>query len=317
MNKNEKKNAGKRIIIPSFLILFAAVLAFFAVRFFCPDLFSGLENTLGSTAQVTLPEFGSESAPDFSVTYIDVGQGDCIFISCEGKTMLIDAGENGNEQRVINELRSRKSGKLDYVVCSHPHSDHIGSLPEVIREFGAETFLMPKLPQKLIPTGSTFSDLLDAAEEKCGKMKYALPGDEYALGSAKITVIAPLENEAEDLNDVSLILRLEYGKRSFLFVGDAEKAEERSVLDSGIAIDSDILKVGHHGSSDSSSAEFLDAVSPKICVISCGRDNDYGHPHQKLLDRLAEYTDRVYRTDLCGTIELRCENENIIILKDK
>ncbi len=250
---------------------------------------------------------------NFQVHYIDVGQGDCSLIVCDGKTMLIDAGENGHETTVINYLRSLGVEKLDYIIASHQHSDHIGGLPEVIDEFGMDTIIMPRLTEAQTPTNSTYTAFLKAIQASDAKVISSKVGASYTLGSATFDILGPVSNDAEDINNMSVVVKLTYGEKTFLFTGDAEKEEEREILATGADLDCDVLKVGHHGSGTSSGTNFLDAVTPEICVIQVGTGNDYGHPHDNIVERLMKYSEEIYRTDICGSIVISSDGKNLDI----
>ena len=186
------------------------------------------------------------------VHYIDVGQGDCELIECGGQYMLIDAGENGHETEVLNYLNSFNITKLDYVVVSHQHSDHIGGLAEVLEEFEVANVIMPKLTEKQEPTNSTYKAFIQKLKKSGAKVISAKPGATYELGGAVFEILGPVSNDAENLNSMSVVIRLDYGSNSFLFMGDAETDEESEILESGANVDCDVLKVGHHGSRTSS-----------------------------------------------------------------
>ncbi len=247
------------------------------------------------------------------VHYIDVGQGDCELIECDGQYMLIDAGENGHETEVINYLKSLKIETLDYVVVSHQHSDHIGGMSEVLEEFEVEKLIMPHLTAEQTPTNSTYRDFTKALAASGAKVIKAKPGESYALGSGSVEILGPVTDDAENLNSMSVVMRFVYGDNSFLFTGDAETDEEYEIIQNGGQLDSDVLKVGHHGSSTSSGKKFLDAVTPSICVIPCGKDNDYGHPHKEITKRLKNYTNETYRTDLCGNIVISSDGKELTV----
>ncbi len=249
----------------------------------------------------------------FEVHFIDVGQGDCILVKCDEKTLLIDAGENGHEEKVATYLRSQGVDTLDFILCSHQHSDHMGGLPETIAEFGVETVIMPRLTEKQTPTNKTYKAFLSALKESGASVKAAVPGNKYTLGSAEIEILGPVSDDTDDLNNMSAVMMLTYEDKKFLFAGDAEKEEELEILETGRDLHCNVLKVGHHGSKTSSSSDFLSAVSPEICVIQCGIDNDYGHPHKQTLDRLKKYSDEIYRTDICGDIVITCENGELSV----
>jgi len=250
---------------------------------------------------------------NFQVHYIDVGQGDCSLVVCDGKTLLIDAGENGHETTVINYLRSLGGGRIDYIIASHQHSDHIGGLPEVIDEFGMDKIIMPRLTEAQTPTNSTYTAFLKAIQASDAKVISSKVGASYTLGSATFDILGPVSNDAEDINNMSVVVKLTYGEKTFLFTGDAEKEEEREILATGADLDCDVLKVGHHGSGTSSGTNFLDAVTPEICVIQVGTGNDYGHPHDNIVERLMKYSEEIYRTDICGSIVISSDGKNLDI----
>ncbi len=250
-------------------------------------------------------------AEQLEVHYIDVGQGDCSLIVCDGEAMLIDAGENGHEDKVLNYLRVMNIEKLDYIIASHQHSDHIGGLPEVLDEIGTDNIIMPRLTKEQTPTNSTYTAFLKSVQNSGAKVIASKVGAAYTLGSATFEILGPVTNEVEDINSMSVIVKLTYGENTFLFTGDAEKDEERSVIATGADLDCDVLKVGHHGSGTSSCTDWLDAVTPEICVIQVGADNDYGHPHENIVERLMKYADEIYRTDLCGDIVITSDGVNL------
>lgn len=249
----------------------------------------------------------------FEVHYIDVGQGDCSLIICDGKTMLIDAGENGHETKVLDYLRSNDIKKLDYIIASHQHTDHIGGLPEVLDEIGTDNIIMPRLTEEQTPTNSTYRAFLEAIQNSGAKVIASKVGASYNLGSAAFEILGPVTDDADDINNMSVIVKLTYGENTFLFTGDAEKEEEREILETGADLDCDVLKVGHHGSGTSSCTDFLDAVTPEICVIQVGADNDYGHPHENIVERLMGYSEEIYRNDLCGDIVITSDGSNLSV----
>ncbi len=303
MNEDTKKSVNKKLIILILLIAVSAVLWAGNRLGIWGNPFGGMETVMGSAP--------ADTVNGLKITFIDVGQGDSAYIECGGKTLLIDSGEKGNGQKINNIIRSGGTKKLDYVIATHPHTDHIGSLADVLEEFGAETVIMPHLPNALVPTSSTFSNFLDAVSRRADKAVYAAAGDKYSLGDAGFEIIAPVSQEHDNLNDMSIVIKLTYGENTFLLTGDAAESEEADIIASGADIDCDVLKVAHHGSDTSSAEAFLAKIVPEICVISCGKDNDYGHPHAALLQRLSVYTKRVYRTDLSGNIVLLSDGKNI------
>lgn len=255
----------------------------------------------------------NETQKDFAVHFIDVGQGDCTLVECGGKYLLIDAGENGHETQVLNYLRSLKVDKLDYVIATHQHSDHIGGLPDVLEEFSVDNIIMPRLTKAQTPTNSTYKAFLNAVKASGAKVISAKPGLVYALADSQFEILGPVTDDAEDINNMSAMTKITFGGTSFLITGDAETEEELEILDNGADLDCDVLRAGHHGSYTSSCKDFLNAVTPEICVVSCGEGNDYGHPHDAALKRIKKHTDEIYRTDICGSIVMTSDGENIDI----
>ena len=250
---------------------------------------------------------GSNIEGKLKVHYIDVGQADAILIEQEGKYMLIDGGNNDDKEKLLSYLKSNGVKKLEYVIGTHPHEDHIGSLDAVIEKFEIGKVLMPKVTH----TTKTFKDVVSETKKKGLKFTTPKIGDVFELGEGKFTVLAPNSSEYKDLNDYSIVIRFEYGNRSFMFTGDAEEHSEKEIINNGLEIRSDVLKAGHHGSSSSSSVEFLNRVKPKYAVISCGKDNDYGHPHTEVIERFNRLGIKMLRTDKLGTIVCLSDGESI------
>lgn len=268
---------------------------------------------------------GLSSAPadvegDLKVHFIDVGQGDCTLIQTESQNVLVDAGERGNGDTIIAYLRAQKVERLDLVVATHPHSDHIGSMPEVLGEFPAKEMLFANVPEKLTPTSRIYEKLLDKIDSENIPVTEASPGLQYDLGGgAQITVLGPVSGDADDLNNTSVVFRLDYGSTAFMFTGDAEKASEREILASPLRkkLRADVLKLGHHGSSTSITQEWLDAVKPHIAVALLGADNEYGHPHKETVEKLAKADIPLYRSDLHGTIVIGSDGDTLSVSTEK
>lgn len=242
---------------------------------------------------------------NLKVSYIDVGQADSILIQIpNGKNVLIDAGNNEDANTIVTYLKNQGVSRLDIVIGTHPHEDHIGSLDTVINDFEIGQVVMPKATT----TTKTFKDVLLAIQSKGLKITEAKAGLKLDLGSeANGELIAPNSSGYDDLNNYSAALRLVYGKNVFLFMGDAEDVSESEILNAGYPLKADVLKIGHHGSTSSTSASFLKAISPQYAVISVGAGNSYGHPASSTLDRLSSMGIQVYRTDEVGTIV--CESD--------
>jgi len=253
-------------------------------------------------------------ANDLSIHFLDVGQADSIFLKLpDGLTILIDGGNNDDGDDVVNYLQKQGVSRIDYLIGTHPHEDHIGGLDDVILSLEIGQIYMPQVTH----TTKTFEDLLLAIKEKGKRITAAKRGvtiiDQPEL---KAYFLSPARNDYEELNHWSAVLKLEYGYTSFLFMGDAEEYNEFEILTmSSVRPYADLLKVGHHGSDSSTSVAFLEAVMPRYAVISVGKDNDYGHPSPVVLNRLNEHGVEVYRTDEPGTII--CHSDGKIIWFDK
>ncbi len=247
---------------------------------------------------------------EVSVHCIDVGQGDSILIKSGDKTVLIDGGEKNCSEIVSLYLRQQGITKIDYLIATHPHSDHIGGLSDIVSEYEIENIIMPKIAQESVPTSALYTELLEEIKKKGLKITAAVPGNSYDLGISSLKILGPCK-EYSDLNDYSVVTELTHGKNTFLFMGDAEKASENDIIKMGYAEDIDVLKVGHHGSSSSSGKKFLDIVKPEYAVISCGAGNKYNHPNESTMERLAGYTSEIYRTDLQGNVLFESDGDKI------
>lgn len=254
--------------------------------------------------------FGLTSYADdgMKVHFLNVGQADSTLITCGEHAMLIDAGNNDDEEPILNYIQN-KAGltHLDYVIGTHPHEDHIGSLDSVIEAFSVDTVMLPNVTANT----RTFQDVLTAIDEKGLSITVPEVGETYSLGYASFTVLGPVSDYGDNLNDWSIALKVTYGDTRFLFTGDAEADAEADMLNTGLDLSADVYQVGHHGSRTSSSSAFLDAINPRYAVISCGAGNDFGHPHQETLAALAARNIEVYRTDLQGTVVATTDGSNI------
>lgn len=251
----------------------------------------------------------SEQTGSMEVHFIDVGQGDSILVEADNSYMLIDAGENNKGSVVLDYLEKQNIKKLDYVIGTHPHSDHIGGLDTIIQSIPVDKVIMPDI----VHTTDTFEDVLDVMEEKDLTLTKAVAGDEYSLGMADFEIIAPNSPSYKELNNYSIVIKLKFGDNSFLLTGDSEKLSEEEILKNGTDLSCDVIKLGHHGSSYSSSDEFLDEVKPEYAVVSAGADNKYGHPHSEILQEMKERNIKLYRTDEQGTIVFTSDGSNISV----
>ena len=248
------------------------------------------------------------------VHFIDVGQGDAEFLRTENGCILIDAGTTDSRHDLVAYLE-KYTEKIDYMILTHPHEDHIGGASEVIESLEVVNLIMPDA----VSSSAAFSRLLDSVEKKGVDAHIAAPGDTYSVGDLQIEILSPLEESYENTNDYSAVVHARFGGVTFLFTGDAEAAVEKALLEEypSSKLRSDVLKVGHHGSKTSSTEAFLNAVHPEIAVIEVGADNSYGHPSQKVLDRLDALGSRVYRTDISGNIVLTTDGDTIDAVTEK
>ncbi|MBQ8131235.1 MAG: MBL fold metallo-hydrolase [Bacilli bacterium] len=244
---------------------------------------------------------------NLKVYFVDVGQGDCILIQNKTHNMVIDAGNNEDGAKLVTYFKSLGVQKIDYLVGTHAHEDHIGGMDDIIRNFEVKTFYMPEV----ITTTKTFEDVLDALEEK--QIPFDTPeiDKEFSLGDASIETLYVGKDES-DLNNTSIVLKLTYGSNAFLFTGDAESKVEKQILNKDIS--ADILKLGHHGSSSSTSKDFLKEVNPTYAIASCEKKNSYGHPHKETLKKLKNQNVKLYRTDRDGTIIAISDGNKISIV---
>lgn len=247
-----------------------------------------------------------------SVHFIDVGQGDSILIKSPNNVVLIDAGDNDSGNVVAEYLAKQKIKTIDLLIGTHPHADHIGGLDIVINKFDVKKILMPKIKKSLIPTTSSYKDVLKSIKQKDLKITQPNKYDTFSFDTFSLKVLTDNE-EYDDLNDYSIVTKLTCGNFSALFPGDISVLVEDKLLQEDIK--SNVLKAAHHGSSTSNSLNFLKAVAPKYCVISLGQKNKYNHPHSAVLSRLLEQKIQIFRTDKDGTIVINSDGNAFDVIK--
>lgn len=236
---------------------------------------------------------------NLSAYFIDVGQADACLLESDGHFMLIDAGNNNDAELLLDFLKIHKVEKLDYVIGTHLHEDHIGSLDTIIENFDIGQIY---LPNKL-HTSKTFEDVLDAIEKKNLTITEPIAGNIFYFNEIPVEIIAPIK-DYDDLNNNSIVLKIDNGDLSFLFTGDIEMEAEKDIIETEIDISADILKVAHHGSDTSSTKEFINRVSPDYTVISVGENNKYGHPSKAIIELFNSLGINIYRTDESGNIKI-------------
>jgi competence protein ComEC len=257
-----------------------------------------------------IPFSGFAVSKQIEIHYIDVGQADSILVELPNdQNMIIDAGNNPDGKLVVDYIKKQGIKRLDYVVGTHPHEDHIGGLDDVIKSFDVGKVYLPKKTS----TTKTYRDVLAAIKSKGltvteGKAGVLVVNDKQ--DELKVNMVGPVK-EYNETNDNSIVAKIAFKKKSFLFTGDAEQEAENDILNAGYNVSTDVLKVGHHGSRSSTSQKWLDAVNPSIAVISVGADNKYGHPTAEVLKRLEKKSVKVHRTDKEGIVVISSDGNQI------
>jgi competence protein ComEC len=268
------------------------------------------------TTEITTAETKtSETNQPLKVHFINVGQGDSILIvTPEGNTMLIDGGPKDSGADLVSYLKKQGINKINVIVATHPHEDHIGGLINVINSFQVDNIIDSGVSH----TTQTYKNYLSAIQSKNINFVNWSLGQQFDFGdNINFTIVGPITKSSSDLNNSSIVIYFKYKSSTFLFAGDAESTEENKIISSGAILNADVLKVGHHGSDSSSSSKFLKAVSPSIAVISCGKSNSYGHPHNITLKNLTAIGANIYRTDTTGNIVIECDGNSLKVISGK
>lgn len=266
-----------------------SLLMVFAIIF----TFTGCSGEISKVLKTT-----GTSADGFILHLIDVGQGDSVLLECDKQYMLIDAGESDKGNVVVSYLKNHNINSIDYAVVTHPHSDHFGGMKTVLENIEAKNVVLTEANN----TTRSWEKLIDYIDEKNYNVMFPKTNDKYSLGDATITAYIPEVND--ELNNCSIVMKAEYNGFSAILTGDAEKSEEKLILESGFDVSANVLKAGHHGSKTSTSKDFLEAVNPTIALISCGENNDYGHPNKETITKFQNKGIEMYRTDELGDIDV-------------
>lgn len=290
------------------LWFFTIIFLLFVAEMTLPSGSEQPETVPNTETRELIPQDNSDTIDELQVFYIDCGQADATLIKCKDNAMLIDSGEN--DQGTVIQMFLQRNGvkKLDYIIGTHLDSDHIGGMDVILTKFDCDTIILPDLDKDT----AAFCDVIDTMNYRNYKNTKPVVGETYQLGNAEFTIISPNEDyPQDDHNNWSIGIKLEHGSNTFLFTGDAEKESEADILSNGIDISADVYKVAHHGSNTSTTDELLNAINPTFAVISCGKDNTYGHPHAETLEKLKARNIKVFRTDEQGTIVATSDGENL------
>lgn len=259
---------------------------------------SAIEKAEEEPIEEPVQNYKEEPVQDqFIVYFIDVGQGDASLITCDGHSMLIDGGHSKESDKLYTFLKNKEINHLDYIVATHPDDDHIGGLAGALNYATVDTALSPVETND----SKSFENFKKYLDKQGVGITVPAAGDTFPLGSSTVTVLGPAEIVDSDNNN-SIVLKVTHGENSILFTGDAENKEEHDIIYANADLESTVLKIAHHGSSSSTSDDWLNAVNPTAAVISCGMNNEYGHPTAEILDRLKERQIQTFRTDLQGEI---------------
>ena len=308
----KRKKKQKYLLLFLSLLALALLLAGYFLRREDTASESGQNVSVGESGQeMPMAEQNQESAREtppaqaqasLQVHFLDVGQGDATLITMGEHAMLIDAGNNYKGTAVQLYLKKQGVTRLDYIIGTHPDADHIGGLDVMITKFDCGMVMMPEVGRD----NKTYLEVIDAMEYRGYHNTPPVVGNRYQLGEASFTIVSPSQSYGDAYNNYSVGVLLAFGNTRFLFVGDAEAAAEMDMLATGISLKADVLKVVIPAV-----LLFLDAVQPEHAVISCGADNDYGHPHASTLNKLRERKVSVYRTDEQGSIVITSDGENL------
>lgn len=312
--KNGKKKKKNSIAYAITAIIVIVVILLFGNKLSMDNIETMFSNISENVVAQESPDINTNvvEGQDVVVKFFDVGQADSILVQSAGVNMLIDAGTNNMGNTVVQNLKDLGITKIDYLVGTHPHEDHIGGMDDVINNFEIGTIYMPKVQTNT----KTFEDVLDAISNKGLTITTPEVGYVFEVGNTKCEVMCAgtgTTEENSNLNLSSIVIRMVYGEESFLFMGDAEEKNESSRQ----WPQTTVLKVGHHGSDTSSSESFLNQVKPEISVISVGINNTYGHPKKTTLDKLNALETSIYRTDQNGTITITCDGTNCVVTTEK
>lgn len=310
-NKKQKMNISKiaRIIA---LALVLALCGYIAVQVYVTKNMTWEDIYAAAGLEVASP---TVIDGDVSVTFLDVGQGDCTVIKAGSSVVMIDAGDRGSESAILSFLDANEIGTIDYLIATHPHADHIGSMQAVLTHCEVAQVLFTNHDETLTPTNSVYIDLLSYLVEHKISTRTVADNEIITLGRGMLTILSG--GNFDDLNDCSIVMRYDYGETSFLLMGDAEAKVENFLLENQLDVRSDVLKAGHHGSKTGTTEDFIAAVDPAYVVASCGEDNRYGHPHREFMSVVSARGAQLLRTDTMGDIVFGSDGVSVWIVEQR
>jgi beta-lactamase superfamily II metal-dependent hydrolase len=297
-------HARKKWLLSIIATILVGILSLFGI-----NIYEYIPNEDGEQQQTQQTETFTEN-DILNLTMVDVGQADGFVFMQDGKTAVIDCGTRSTGKNLVEYLKQNNVTKLDYVVGTHPHDDHMGGMYDVITNFEVGEVIIPKVTKNNITT-NWYLKLMNALKTGGYKVTYPNVGDEFTLGKATMKVIAPFEEPESNLNNYSIVLKVSLGEMDVIMTGDMEKDVEKQILAKNTDIDAEILKLGHHGSDTSSCVEFIDTVSPQYALCSSKVGNKYEHPIKSTMDNLKERNIPVYRTDESGTVVVKITPKNV------
>ncbi len=291
--------------IVSFLSCVIGALLFFNI-FTTGELYSALAGSGGIERKDS----------NFTIYYLDVGQGDCSIIICDDVVMMIDTATVNQKNKIDNALLALDIDEIDFLVITHQHDDHMGNAEAIINKYSVKNIVMPSIGDGYDVNFNIYESLLKTISDNNVNPISASSCDSFMLGSANIDILSPTKHYNE-LNDMSIVLKVTYGSTSFLFQGDASKKVEQQLINDGVDVSADIIKVGHHGSNTSTTETYLSYVNPSACIISYGKGNDFHHPNPNVIDRLDNMNIDVYLTLYNGNITVVSDGNEITIYSQK
>lgn len=291
-------------ILGTFLIV---ILSMSMISCFSKTTEDKTTDTPSDANKMTYSENSNSVTGELKVHFLNIGEADSILIEQNNEYMLIDAGNEENEEFIKKYLDLIGVKEFKYVVATHPHNNHIGSMDYIVNTYNIENLYFPSATT----TTKAYSNFISAVNSKNIKLTSPKVGETFNLGQAKCTILAPNSLKYEDLNNYSIVVKIEFGNNSFLFDGDAEKESENEMLLNNLDLKADVIKIGNSGSKSATAKEFLNEVNPKYAIISVGSGNEYGYPHKETLDKLISKNIEVYRTDINGTIVAISDGDNI------